>query len=121
MKPRSVDANYISPHDHKEIDQQNFDNSFDTDNIDWLSIPLERNESIVYDSNIIASQHSSCDLRRPGTFTNNNHSRVIKKLIHNQINILPHPTARVENSSIHIMIRASTIVRLHVQVPASHL
>ena len=55
MIPRSIDANYLFPHDNNKIDQQNFDNSFDTDNIDWLSIPLERNESIVYDSNIIAS------------------------------------------------------------------
>ena len=29
--------------------------------------------------NIIASQHSSCDLRKHGTVTNNNHSRVVQK------------------------------------------
>ena len=43
MKPRSVDAKYRSPHDNKKIDQHNSDNCFDIDNIDWISVPLERN------------------------------------------------------------------------------
>ena len=79
MKPRSVGARYRSPHDNMIIDQRNSNNSFDIDNIDWLSIPLERNESIAYNPNIIASHHSSCDLPKHWTVTNNNHSQVIKQ------------------------------------------
>ena len=120
-KPRSTDVNYISPHNNKKIDQQNSNNSFDTGNIYWLSIPLERNESIAFDSHIIPSPHTSCDLRKPGNARNNNYSRVMKKMTHNQIKILLHTTAWVENSSINIMIGVNTIVHLYVQVLKSHL
>ena len=61
MKLKAVDANYRFPHDNEKIDQQNSDNCFDNDNIDWLSTPFEQNESIAYDSNNIASQHSKVD------------------------------------------------------------
>ena len=89
MKPRSVDANYISPHDHKEIDQQNFDNSFDIDNIDWLSIFLERNESIV-SNRISLLPHIALEiykkLERLRILTT---PELCKTLIHNQIQISP--------------------------------
>ena len=86
----------MSHHDNLKINQQNFENGFDSDNVDWLSIPLERHEINTSDLNIIDSPNSFFVLLKTRKVTNNSHSRIVKKMIQNQIQISRHQTARVE-------------------------
>ena len=69
----------MSHHDNLKINQQNFENGFDSDNVDWLSIPHERHEINASDLNIIDSPNSFFVLIKTRKVTNNSHSRIVKK------------------------------------------
>ena len=66
-------------HANQKINQQSFENSFHSDNIDWLSILLEQHKSNASNSNIIGPISSSFVLRKIREVTNNSPSRVVRK------------------------------------------
>ena len=77
--PQVPSSYYSNNPDNQQRNQQNFEDSFDGDNIDWLSIPLENDETNKSKLGVIVPPNTSLLLRENGEDTSDSHSRVVEQ------------------------------------------